>query len=173
MTTTDFDYRGVWEAIESKRVARGLTKTKLIDDIAWVSAGVLNKLKDGHPTTCQHVTGLLRWLGRSPESFMPGITDKPEYALPDVGPYALRWSMPALWKAVDAQRELTGQTWKDVAEHFAWPGIKTFGEDIKYGIPMDLAMRITQWLGQPAATYTRRAEPAPHGVQSATWGTAL
>jgi hypothetical protein len=63
-------------------------------------------------------------------------------------------------------------SWDDVAAEFAWPGVKTFGRDVKYGIPMDLAMRITRWLDQPAATFMYAAEPAPPGVKSATWGTA-
>jgi hypothetical protein len=80
--------------------------------------------------------------------------------------------MPALWAAVDARRESLGWTWSQVADEFDWPGVKTFGEDIKYGIPMDLAMSIVGWLGRPAADFIQAAEPAPPGVVSATWGTA-
>lgn len=167
----DFDYRGLWQAIEAERQARGLSPTALLKDIAWLSAGVLNKLEHGGGTTCQHVTGLLRWLGRSPESFMPGVSDKPEYAIPDVGHFAVRWSMPALWEAVDARRIELGMSWHQVGDELNWPTVKAF-KKIKYGIPMDLAMRVTRWLGQPAATFMYRAEPAPAGVVSATWGTA-
>lgn len=167
-----FDYRGLWEALERERVARGLSKKAMVDDIAWLSAGVIKKLEQGQPTSCQHATGLLRWLGRSPESFLPGVADKPDYLLPDVGPFAIRWSMPALWKAVDAHREQNRLSWEEVEAQFGWPGMRTFGKDITYGIPMDLAMRVTQWLGEPAATFMVRAEPAPDGVRSRTWGTA-
>jgi len=106
--TGDFDYRALWEALDMERRARGLSKTGMVKDIAWLGARIIDELEQGEGTTCQHVTGLLRWLGRSPESFMPGATDKPEYALPDVGPYALRWSRSALWEAVDAHREASG-----------------------------------------------------------------
>ena len=167
-----FDYRMLWEALEDERVRRGLTKTALVKDIAWLSAGVIKKLEQGQATSCQHVTGLLRWLGRSPESFVPGVKDDPAYALPDVGAYAIRWSMPKLWAAVDARREASGASWATIESEFEWPGMRSFGKDISYGIPMDLAMRVTQWLGMPAAAFMDRAEPAPDGVRSRTWGTA-
>lgn len=167
-----FDYRALWEALEAERVARGLSKKAMVDDIAWLSAGVLKKLEQGEATSCQHATGLLRWLGRTPESFVPGIDDRAEYALPDVGPFAIRWSMPALWEAVDARRREGGKSWDEVEAECGWPGMRTFGKDITYGIPMDLAMRVTRWLGQPAATFMVKAEPAPEGVRSRTWGTA-
>jgi hypothetical protein len=166
-----FDYRALWEALETERAARGLSKKAMVDDIAWLSAGVIKRLEQGQATSCQHVTGLLRWLGRSPESFLPGVDDKPDYALPDVGPFAIRWSMPLLWDAVDAHRERNGMSWDEVEAEFDWNGMRTFGRDITYGIPMDLAMRVTRWLEQPAATFMVRAEPAPTGVKSRTWGT--
>lgn len=166
-----FDYRGLWEAVEAVREARGLNKTQLLRDIAWLSQGVLDRIEQGQPTTCQHATGLLRWLGRSPESFMPGVIDDPAYALPDVGPYAIRWSMRALWEAVDARRTELALSWTQVGDELAWPGVRELKKS-KYGMPMHLAMRVTRWLGQPAATFMYAAEPAPAGVKSATWGTA-
>lgn len=173
MTTTGrFDYRALWDALEERRNELGLSKTAMVRDIAWVSAGVIKNLEQGKGTTCQHVTGLLRWLGRTPESFVSGAHDDAACALPDVGAFALRWSMPKLWEAVDARRAELSLSWNDVAAEFQWPGVKTFGQDIGYGIPMDLAMRITQWLGLPAATFMYAAEPAPDGVVSRTWGTA-
>ncbi|MEY2469751.1 MAG: hypothetical protein QOF21_2449 [Actinomycetota bacterium] len=167
----DFDYRGVWQAIEAERIARGLSRTAAVKDIHWLEARVINNLEHGIGTTCQHITGLLRWLGRSPESFMPGIKDRPEYAIPDVGPFAVRWSMPALYDAVDARRAELGMSWQQVGDELNWPTVKAL-KNSKYGIPMDLAMRVTRWLGQPAATFMYAAEPAPPGVKSATWGTA-
>ena len=158
--TDEFDYRGVWEAIEAERQARGLNRTQLLRDIDWVSQGVLNRLEQGGPTTCQHIVGLLRWLGRSPESFMPGVIDCPAYALPDTGLFPVRWSMPALYEAIDARREELGMSWREAGDAIGWPTVKEL-KTIKYGIPMHLAMRLTRWLGKPAATYMYAVEPAP------------
>jgi hypothetical protein len=169
---TTFDYRALWQALEARRGELGISKTAMVNDIAWVSAGVIKNLEQGKPTSCQHATGLLRWLGRTPESFVPGAEDSGACALPDVGPFAIRWSMQKLWDGVDAQREERGLSWDDVATQLEWPGVKTFARDITYGIPMDLAMRVTQWIGAPAATFMIAAEPAPDGVVSRTWGTA-
>ncbi|MGH9280868.1 MAG: hypothetical protein ACRD12_22615, partial [Acidimicrobiales bacterium] len=73
-----FDYRAVGEAVESRRLELGLTPSALIRSVNWLSAAPLARLRQGDSTTCQHVNGLLRWLGRSPESFSPGMVDGPE-----------------------------------------------------------------------------------------------
>ncbi len=104
-----FDYRAVGEAVESRRRELNLTPSGLIRSINWLSTAPLARLGRGEPTTCQHVNGLLRWLGRSPESFSPGMVDGPECRIPDFGPHAVRWNMATLWEAVDAQRTDRGQ----------------------------------------------------------------
>src|SRR5215218_8571607 len=145
-----FDYRELGEAIESRRQELNLSPSGLIRSINWLSAAPLARLRQGGTNTCQHVNGLLRWLGRSPESFSPGMVDGPECRIPDFGPYAVRWNMATLWEAVDAQRIGRGQSWDEVREATRYAEVEGI-RLVTYGIGMHHAMNVVRWLGQPAA----------------------
>lgn len=156
---TDFSWSALWEAMEAERDARGLSMNGMLKDIAWFGLGVLKAIRDGKGTTCQHVMGPLRWLDRSPESFTPGCVDSPESALPKFGDQALRWSIPRLYEAVDAERTARGLTWPDAAEELALGvnSLRNFSR-LKYGMPMEMAMRLSRWTGRPAAAFLYAAE---------------
>lgn len=110
---------------------------------------------------CQHALGYLVWIGQPPESFLVGI-DKPIAVerLPTVGSdRRLRWDLPALAEAVDARRKERGMTWRDLAEELGCPVSQVSAlRRIRYAIGMTLAMRLTQWLGRSAASFTYAAE---------------
>ena len=163
-----FDYRAVGEAIESRRQELNLTPSGLIRSINWLSAAPLARLRQGGSNTCQHVNGLLRWLGRSPESFSPGMVDGPECRIPDFGPYAVRWNMATLWEAVDAQRIDRGQSWDEVREATRYAEVEGI-RLVTYGIGMHHAMNVVRWLGQPAATFMFPAERSPARPGSAAY----
>lgn len=164
-----FDYRAVGEAIEARRQELNLTRSGLIRSINWLSAAPLARLGQGDPTTCQHVNGLLRWLGRSPESFSPGMVDGPECRMPDFGPYSVRWNMATLWEAVDAQRNDRGQSWDDVREATRYAAVEGIRLET-YGFAMHHAMNVVRWLGQPAATFMFPADRSPARPGSAAYG---
>src|SRR4051812_46548250 len=155
-----FDYGAVGEAVESRRQELNLTPSGLTRSLNWLSAAPLARLREGEPTTCQHVNGLLRWLGRSPESFSAGMVDTPECRIPNFGPYAVRWNMAALWQAVDAQRTDRGQSWHEVREATRYPDVESVRLET-YGIAMHNAMDVVRWLGRPAATFMYAAELNP------------
>lgn len=155
-----FDYRAVGEAVESRRQELNLTPSGLIRSINWLSAAPLARLRQGGTNTCQHVVGLLRWLGRSPESFSPGMVDGPECRIPDFGPYAVRWNMATLWEAADALRTDRGQSWDEVREATRYSHVESIRLET-YGIKMHHAMNVVRWLGQPAATFMFPAELSP------------
>lgn len=163
-----FDYRAVGEAVESRRQELNLTPSGLIRSINWLSAAPLARLRQGGTNTCQHVNGLLRWLGRSPESFSPGMVDGPECRIPDFGPYAVRWNMATLWEAVDAQRIDRGQSWAEVREATRYAEVEGI-RLVTYGIAMHHAMNVVRWLGQPAATFMFPAERSPARPGSAAY----
>ena len=156
---TDFSWNALWMAMEAEREARGLTTNGMLRDLEWFGLGVLNAIRDGKGTTCQHVMGPLRWLDRSPESFTPGCVDSPETKLPKFGALALRRRLPLLYEAVDGERNGRGLTWKDAADELGMEvtSLRTFNR-LKYGMPMEMAMRLTRWTGRPAATFLYGAE---------------
>ena len=164
-----FDYRAVGEAVESRRQELNLTPSGLIRSINWLSAAPLARLRQGGSNTCQHVNGLLRWLGRSPESFSPGMVDGTECRMPDFGPYAVRWNMAALWEAVDALRIDRDQSWDEVRAASRYPAVAGI-RLVTYGIRMHDAMNVVRWLGQPAATFMYPAELSPARPGSAAYG---
>lgn len=168
--TSAFDYRALGEAVEERRQELGLTESGLIRSVDWLSKGPLAKYRQGNPNpSCQFAIGLLRWLGRSPESFSPGMVDGPECRLPDFGPYALRWNMATLWRAADQRRLAQGLTWSDVREETFFADVEGISRQA-YGIAMHDAMNVVRWLGQPAASFLYPSGLAPARPGSAAYG---
>ncbi len=63
----------------------------------------------------QHALFMVRWLGRAPESFMPGSTAK-STALPLAGSdQRLRWDLQKLYDALDSKRRERSFTWPQLA----------------------------------------------------------
>jgi hypothetical protein len=97
----------------------------------------------------------LRWLGRSPESFVPGLRETPEDALPgdDTGRPVL--DTRAIYLAMNDRRAEQGLTWRDLAGELGpgfSPGMLTrLADGTHIGFPR--VTRIFQWLGRPAAQF--------------------
>jgi hypothetical protein len=156
----DFSWAALWEALETERNARGLSLTGMNNEIAWFGMGVLHGIRDAKGTTCQHVTGPLRWLDRSPESLTPGCADWSPTTLPDWPGRAIRWSLPTLQRVLDETRVARDLAWSDVAHELGWgtAAVRGIGR-LRYGIPMIYAMRIVQWTGRPSRTFFYDAGP--------------
>jgi hypothetical protein len=165
----EFDVRELFAALDAQRIARGLTWRGVADEL-WNQSVELNQRRQDHPispttltgmakrraTSCQHALFMLRWLARTPESFLSGrpvvIRDR---ALPAAGPdRRLRWDLSRLHEALDRRRRDHGLTWRDLAGHLrATPSQLTGIRTAKFAIEMNLAMRIVQWLDRPAADF--------------------
>src|ERR1700720_1934145 len=79
----EFNGLGLYAAMEAQRIERGLSWRQVAAEI-WDQSSVLNERRGDHPIsastltgiakrgdcTCQHALFILRWLGRSPESFL-------------------------------------------------------------------------------------------------------
>jgi hypothetical protein len=107
-------------------------------------------------TSCQHALFMLRWLGRTPESFLQGATgDDQRFALPQVGPdRRLRWKLKLLYAAMDEKRREEGLTWPALAALLGCsPSQLTGLRSAKFATGMDVAMHIVQWMDRPAADF--------------------
>ena len=72
----------------------------------------------------------------------------------------LRWNLAALADALDARRRERGLTWKALAAELGCTKHQVSGlRTVRYASGMRLAMRIVQWLDQPAAAF----------IYAATW----
>ena len=170
----DFDAIGMYEAMDRQRIQRGLSWRQALDQI-WELSLDLNRRRVDHPispatvtgiakrgdTTCQHALFFLRWLDRTPESFLAQpLADAACGRLPQAGPdKRLRWDLAALYDALNARRLERRLTWRVLARQMRCgehqlTGIRT----ARYAIGMRLAMRIVVWLEQPAARFIYPAE---------------
>jgi hypothetical protein len=164
-----FDARALYSALDTQRAELGLSWSQVASQL-WNLSADLNDRRRDHPispstltkmgknprTSCQHALFMLRWLDRAPESFLTGAThDDPSFALPPAGPdRRLRWSLKLLYQTMDEKRRQEGLTWAQLAASLGCgPNRLTALRTAKFATDMDLAMRIVQWTGRPAADY--------------------
>jgi len=162
-----FDLGALRAALDAQRRARGLTWAEAARQINAVGPDVPR-----HPIAVSTITGLgskglaeaagvlqmLRWLGRSPESFVRGCSAEllERASLPAAGVnQVMRVDTRKLYDALDAQRRARGLTWERVAAetgvHAAHArGLAKGGRTAFPGV-----MRLTAWLGQPASHFVR------------------
>lgn len=168
-SVNDFDVFAMYAAMDAQRSERALSWSQVARQI-WEQSILLNQLRKDHPIspstligvgkrgdcTCQHALFILRWLGRSPESFLarpPAILV--DATLPSIGQdRRWRWNLKAVYAALDEQRRLRGLTWKALAKELRCTDRQLTGiRTARYAIGMKLMMRIVQWLERPAASF--------------------
>jgi hypothetical protein len=120
-----------------------------------LAAGTLRNLGERGDTSCQHALFFLRWLERTPESFLVGADLDAGAPLPAWGPDRRpRWDLKALHAGLNEARASRGATWAQTARELRCnPGQLTSLKTARYATGMSLAMRITQWVGSPAADF--------------------
>jgi len=102
---------------------------------------------------------MLRWLGRAPEEFLAGpVLHTGDVRLPEPGPGSrLRWDLNQLHTALDGRRRQRGLTWARLAQELGCtPGRLTNLRTAREA-DLELTMRVTQWLGRPAADFVHAA----------------
>jgi hypothetical protein len=164
----EFDMHALQAALDDERRARKLTWDELAAEIDApfehtpfipISVGTLRTMTAKRSVTSAVVLQVLRWLRRSPESFLKGRDQAaaPREALPKAGPaQILRFDTPAMHAALDAKRRERGMTWRDVAGElpgFAPSMLTNLASGPLIGFPR--VMTLTQWLGRPAADFVR------------------
>jgi len=172
-TLPHFDFDAFTAALDGRRRELGLGWYDLADEL-WEQSADLNAQRMDHPlcggavsrlpargaTSCQYGLFMLRWLGRPPEDFLTGtVIDVGDTRLPDAGPdRRLRWDLPELYVALNRRRQRCGLSWAQLAhEIHCTPGRLTNLRTARLA-DLDLAMRVTQWLGRPAADFIHPAD---------------
>ena len=103
---------------------------------------------------------MLRWLGRPPEDFLtdPSV-DVGDTRLPTAGPrHRLRWNLGDLHTALNDARQMRKLPWARLAEELGCTASRLTGLRTATFADMELVMRVTQWLGRPAAAFIRAAQ---------------
>ena len=155
-------------AVEAQRQERGLTWTALAAEVNRpfvgkssipVSVGTLRGILQKSSVNSAVVLQLLRWLQRTPESFLGGDHSAMESSWhfkegePD---RILRFDTRSIYEALDTQRKARGLTWRQVADAlpgFRAPMLTNLAKGPLIGFPR--VMMLTQWLGRPASDFTR------------------
>ena len=168
-----FDGKALYAAIDAKRRTEGLRWPGAAAAI-WDMSAVLNAARDArglanHPispstlqslgergnTSCQHALFFLRWLGRTPESFLAGAALDAGMPLPACGPDRRpRWDLKALHAGLNEARGSRGATWAQAARDLGCEPRQLTGlKSARFATGIGLAMRVTQWVGCPAADF--------------------
>lgn len=105
---------------------------------------------------------MLRWLGRTPESFLVGVDDGDDarFALPVAArDRRLRWSLKLLWATMDEKRRGDDLTWRQLADLLQCTSNQLTGlRTARFATGMRTAMNIVQWIGRPAADFVYPAK---------------
>jgi transcriptional regulator with XRE-family HTH domain len=163
-----FNMRVFHTELDEQRRARGLSWTQLAAEINRpfestpsipISPGTLRDMLKKRSVTSAVVLQVLRWLGRTPESFLSGPmrSASPEEQMPDAGQdRILRFDSRAIYDALQQERLRRGLTWQQAADEL--PGftpsmLTNLANGPLIGFPR--VMTLIQWIGRPAAAFVR------------------
>jgi hypothetical protein len=161
---TDFSLAALYAALDARRLGRGLSWRDAVREMSdpfsdagsrALSPSTVTSLRTKAVAEGDGVLQMLRWLGRSPESFIPGSPN--QAPLPPVPPRrVLRLDTRKLYDAVNARRSSLGLTWGLTAASI--PGVTEstlmhLAKGGRSGFPH--VTRITAWLGVPLAEFVR------------------
>lgn len=165
-----FDVLALYSAMDLRRVESDLSWRQVANEI-WQLSSELNNRRRDHPISpstltkmptrqqisCQHALFMLRWLDRTPESFLVGVDDgdDPRFALPCAGPdRRLRWALKLLWATMDEKRREDNLTLVRLAVLLECTSSQLTGlRTARFATGMRIAMNIVQWIGRPAADF--------------------
>lgn len=162
---SDFDITALHAALDAERRARGLSWAALTREITGPGPGAISSSSFSSMASRGAVNGnvvmaALRWLNRTPESFIadhPDAITKPP--LPDGLPqrFFRRWNLEALYNALDSQRHERRLTWPEAAREIGLPPsvvARYRGADRFVNFPA--VMRLTRWLDRPLTDFIDR-----------------
>jgi len=164
--TGDFDLKALHAALDAQRRARGLTWAQATREIGTVgtmlrrpvASSTITGLSTKRVAEADGVLEMLRWLGRAPESFVPGHSsaELTSGSLPEADAReVLRFDTRKLYEALDGRRVTLRYTWQQMASMIGVPAthMRTLAKGGRTAFPD--VMRLTAWLKLPAAQFVR------------------
>jgi hypothetical protein len=163
-----FDMQALHTTLDDERRVRDLSWVDLAADINRpfkgttsipISVSTIQKMSKKSFVTSAVVLQVLRWLDRSPESFLSGrlVEPKADEKLPDaVATRILRFDTRAIYAALDDERHRRNLTWRQLVAQlpgFTQSMVANLAEGPLIGFPR--VMILTQWLDCSAATFVR------------------
>lgn len=168
-----FDCDAMFSALDAERRKAGLDWNELARTL-WEQSSELNATRGDNPLcpgavprfkqrgsiSCQYAMFMLRWIDRAPENFLAGkVVRVGDTSLPKAGPdRRLRWNLPELHTLLNERRQEADLTWAALGQELDCSPNRLTNLRTARLADMDLAMRTTQWLGEPAATFIYAAD---------------
>jgi hypothetical protein len=164
--SADFDIAALYEAIDSQRQSHGMTWAQVAraingvfehEPVRPISAFTLNRMPARTVLEADGVLQILRWLGRTPESFASGHNGASDgEKLPSIRTeQILRLDTKTLYWAVDARRIEKRMTWEQVANEIGGVSASSLTRLAKGGrTTFPQVMRMTKWLNRSVASFT-------------------
>ena len=157
-----FDVQALYAALDEQRCSRRLSWQEVAREIGSVSPSTLNGMRARGSVEGDGVLQMLRWLDRTPESFVPGhqAASTGEETLPRAGrTQKLRFDTKAMYAALDSRRLEQGMTWQQVADEIGGVNVANLTRLAHGGrVAFPHVMRLFGWLGRPAASFMRVSE---------------
>jgi hypothetical protein len=151
-----FDVHALYTALDAQRCLRQMSWPEVARAIGGVSPSTLTGTQTRGSVEGDGVLQMLRWLGRTPESFIPGYQEAAgEDSLPHAGSsQKLRFDTKAIHAALDARRLEHGMTWQQVAKEIGGTNASNLTRLAHGGrVSFPNVMRTFRWLGRPAAGF--------------------
>lgn len=168
MSPADFSLPALYAALDAQRAARGLTWAQAVREINTpfegstsrpIAASTITSTRTKPRAEGDGVLQMIRWLNRAPESFIPEFvpTEAPAFRLPSASAHqVIRLDTKKLYAALNARRTTRGMTWAQVSREIRDTTVSTLthlARGGRSGFPH--VVRMTRWLEQPLATFTR------------------
>jgi hypothetical protein len=166
----DFSLRDLYAALDAQRQQRGISWAQATREMNGqssrasahhLSSSTVTGTRIGATAEGDGVLQMLRWLNRSPESFVPGHPKSGESSarLPNIPSHkTLRFDTKKLHAALDAQRMEKKMSWAHLAKELRLSAsmLTHLSKGGRTGFPH--VMRMVGWLARPAAHFTRASD---------------
>ena len=167
----DFSIAALYAALDAQRGARGMNWRQVAREISApfdkcsakpISPSTLRALCARESVEGDGVLQMLLWLDRTAESFVPdsnGIEANGPPLRRLESHQILRFDATAIFAMLAARRSEQALTWTQIADaigNIAASGLTRLAKGGRVAFPY--VMRITRWLGRPAATFTRASD---------------
>jgi hypothetical protein len=167
---SNFSLKALYAALDAQRQARGLSWSEATREMnrqsgrfssRGLSASTVTGTSSRRAAEGDGVLQMLRWLNRTPESFVPGDEESEDVGagLPAIpAKQILRFDTKRLHAALDGQRLERKLTWAQVAMDvgLSVSSLTCLSKGGRTGFPQ--VMRIVRWLGRPATHFMRASD---------------
>ena len=162
-----FDIQALYAALDARRRSRDMAWRQVALEVRGnrrrgLRASTLLRTKQAQRLEADGMLQMVRWLGRTPESFAGGGHEAGANAAMTIArvtaPGIPRFDTKALFAALDLQRSSRRMTWPQVALEIgvSAPSLTRMAKGGRTGVHQML--RTVRWLGRTVESFTRLSE---------------